>query len=88
MSIPDDIQSFELTTDKIMFIALGVVIVVFAYVVIFHAIPLGEARDAQLDEIRNNMSCGDLKEMILDKSGMSMQNRAEVKHQYEWRCEK
>ncbi len=82
------VQTFELTPDRIMFILIGAVIAVFIYIIIFHAIPFAEEREMQLDEIKNKMSCGELQEMILDRTGLSVVNRAEVKHQYEWRCEK
>ncbi len=88
MSIPDDKIGFELTFNRIVYSAIFVAIVILVYGFIFYGIPYEEAKSIQLDEIKNTMSCGELQQMILDRTAISPINHAEVKHQFEWRCEK
>ena len=57
-------------------------------VIMFISIPALEERDQQLYEIRNTMSCGDLKQMILDKSGLTVRLDTHAEHQFKWMCEK
>jgi hypothetical protein len=90
MSIPDDKQNFafEFSFNNLMWIAIALAVVVMVYGIIFHALPYEEAKGIQYEEIKNKMSCGDLQQMILDRTAISPLNHAEVKHQFEWRCEK
>ena len=88
MSIPDNKQTFtfEFSFTNIAWILIVATVVIFVYGVIFHGLPYEEAKQIQNNEIKNTMSCGELKQMILDKTYISRLNYNEVNHQFEWRC--